>query len=194
MISWAAAASYGTRDRLRPQGCRAFPDRILTSVKGPLLRTFLVVACVAAALVPVASGAPDRPRVLEVKFENDVNPVTADYVIGEIERANDEGYDAVVILLDTPGGLSRGDAGHLQERVGVSHPGDRLRRARGSAGRLCRSLDRPGGRRLGHGASDEPRLLDADLVRRRRHPVRSQAEGDQRRGEIAPRPRRGAWP
>ena len=75
-------------------------------MKGPLLRTFLVVACVAAALVPAASGAPDRPRVLEVAFENDVNPVTADYVIGEIERANDEGYDAVVIQLDTPGGLS----------------------------------------------------------------------------------------
>jgi len=75
-------------------------------VKGPLLRTFFVVACLAAALVPAASGAPDRPRVLEVVFENDVNPVTADYAIGEIDRANDESYDAVVILLDTPGGLS----------------------------------------------------------------------------------------
>ena len=75
-------------------------------MKGPLLRTFFVVACLAAALVPAASGAPDRPRVLEVVFENDVNPVTADYAIGEIDRANDESYDAVVILLDTPGGLS----------------------------------------------------------------------------------------
>ena len=75
-------------------------------MKGPLLRTFFVVACVAAALVPVASGAPDRPRVLAIEFENDVNPVTADYVTGEIDRANDEGYDAVAIVLDTPGGLS----------------------------------------------------------------------------------------
>ncbi len=40
-----------------------------------------------------------------MEFDNDVNPVTADYVTGEIERANDEKYDAVVILLDTPGGL-----------------------------------------------------------------------------------------
>jgi membrane-bound serine protease (ClpP class) len=46
------------------------------------------------------------PRVLAVEFANDVNPVTADYVNGEIERANDEGYDAVVIVLDTPGGLA----------------------------------------------------------------------------------------
>jgi membrane-bound serine protease (ClpP class) len=41
-----------------------------------------------------------------VKFENDVNPVTQDYVNGEIERANRENFDAIVILLDTPGGLS----------------------------------------------------------------------------------------
>ena len=44
--------------------------------------------------------------MLAVEFDNDVNPVTADYVVGEIERANEDGYNAVVILLDTPGGLS----------------------------------------------------------------------------------------
>jgi membrane-bound serine protease (ClpP class) len=41
-----------------------------------------------------------------VQFDNDVNPVTQDYVNDQIERANREHYDAVVILLDTPGGLS----------------------------------------------------------------------------------------
>jgi membrane-bound serine protease (ClpP class) len=44
--------------------------------------------------------------VLAVEFDNDVNPVTADWVVDQIERANDEQYDAVVILLDTPGGLA----------------------------------------------------------------------------------------
>jgi membrane-bound serine protease (ClpP class) len=48
----------------------------------------------------------DRPRVLAVQFDNDVNPVTQSYVNDEIDRANREGYDAVAILLDTPGGLS----------------------------------------------------------------------------------------
>ncbi len=43
--------------------------------------------------------------MLAVKFENDVNPVTQSYVTDEIDRANDDGYSAVVILLDTPGGL-----------------------------------------------------------------------------------------
>jgi membrane-bound serine protease (ClpP class) len=76
-------------------------------VKTPVLRGFLV-ASIACLLLPAVAGAADssRPRVLAVEFANDVNPVTADYVVGEIDRANEEGFDAVVILLDTPGGLS----------------------------------------------------------------------------------------
>jgi len=64
----------------------------------------LVAFAVAAVLPAIADAAV--PRVLAVEFDNDVNPVTADYVVGEIERANEDNYSAVVILLDTPGGLS----------------------------------------------------------------------------------------
>jgi membrane-bound serine protease (ClpP class) len=64
-----------------------------------------LVAFAVAAVVPSAYAATP-PRVLAVEFDNDVNPVTADYVIDQIERANEKNYDAVVILLDTPGGLS----------------------------------------------------------------------------------------
>jgi membrane-bound serine protease (ClpP class) len=73
-------------------------------VKSRALRAVLAAFAV-AAVVPSAYAATP-PRVLAVEFDNDVNPVTADYVTGEIERANDKHYDAVVILLDTPGGLS----------------------------------------------------------------------------------------
>jgi membrane-bound serine protease (ClpP class) len=73
-------------------------------VKSRALRG-LLAAFAAAALVPAAHAAAP-PRVLAVEFDNDVNPVTADYAVGQIERANDKRYDAVVILLDTPGGLS----------------------------------------------------------------------------------------
>ena len=60
-----------------------------------------------AVLVPAtAFAAPSQPRVLAVEFDNDVNPVTAGYAIDQIERANKENYNAVVILLDTPGGLA----------------------------------------------------------------------------------------
>jgi membrane-bound serine protease (ClpP class) len=73
-------------------------------VKSRVLRGVLV-AIAAAFLVPT-SHAATPPQVLAVEFDNDVNPVTADYVIDQIDRANDERFDAVVILLDTPGGLS----------------------------------------------------------------------------------------
>ena len=67
----------------------------------PLLAAFLFAALAYSGSAP----APDRPRVLAVEFANDVNPVTQDYLTEAIDRANDEGYDAVVILTDTPGGL-----------------------------------------------------------------------------------------
>jgi len=75
-------------------------------VKGAFLRGFLVAAAAALFLCATASATTPRPRVLAVKFENDVNPVTQSYVNDQIARANKDHYDAVVILLDTPGGLS----------------------------------------------------------------------------------------
>jgi membrane-bound serine protease (ClpP class) len=74
-------------------------------VKAPLLRVFFA-SLAALVLCATASATTSRPRVLAVKFENDVNPVTQDYVNEQIDRANRDGYDAVVILLDTPGGLA----------------------------------------------------------------------------------------
>ena len=55
-------------------------------------------------LAGTALGA-DRNRVLAVEFSNDINPVTEGYLKGAIDRANDQNYNAVVILMDTPGGL-----------------------------------------------------------------------------------------
>jgi membrane-bound serine protease (ClpP class) len=75
-------------------------------VKAPLLSGFFAAAAAALVLCATASATTSRPRVLAVKFENDVNPVTQNYVNDQIARANRDHYDAVVILLDTPGGLS----------------------------------------------------------------------------------------
>jgi membrane-bound serine protease (ClpP class) len=70
------------------------------------IHVFLLAIAAALVLCATASATTSRPRVLAVTFENDVNPVTQDYVNEQIDRANEEGYDAVVILLDTPGGLA----------------------------------------------------------------------------------------
>ncbi len=62
----------------------------------------MLLVCVAFA---ESNATAERPRVLAVAFLSSVNPVTKDFVGGEIERAEREGYSAVVILMDTPGGL-----------------------------------------------------------------------------------------
>jgi membrane-bound serine protease (ClpP class) len=65
----------------------------------------LLTAAVAVVGPTVAWSAEERPRVLAIEFDNDVNPVTRDFVVDELRRAEREKFDAAVILLDTPGGL-----------------------------------------------------------------------------------------
>jgi membrane-bound serine protease (ClpP class) len=59
-------------------------------------------------LASSAAAGTSTPRVLAIQFGPDleVNPVTQDYLTSRISRAARDGYDAAVILLDTPGGLS----------------------------------------------------------------------------------------
>jgi membrane-bound serine protease (ClpP class) len=73
-----------------------------------LARGVLVVAAAAAAaaLAVAAPAADSPPRVLVAEFENDVNPVTQDFLLDAIEQGEEGGYRAVVIEMDTPGGLS----------------------------------------------------------------------------------------
>jgi membrane-bound serine protease (ClpP class) len=68
----------------------------------------LLVALVAFAVAGTASGAATRPRVLAITFGPDleINPVTQGYLTHQLSRAASDRYDAAVILLDTPGGLS----------------------------------------------------------------------------------------
>ena len=71
-----------------------------------LFRALLVVAAAAAALGVPALAADSGGRVLVAELENDINPVTQDYVDEAIERGEQDGFAAVVIELDTPGGLA----------------------------------------------------------------------------------------
>ena len=79
-----------------------------STVRAPLLRALagsLVLLAALGVLGLPALAAEDTPRVLAAEFDNDVNPVTQDYLQDVMERAETEGYDAVVIEMDTPGGL-----------------------------------------------------------------------------------------
>ena len=75
----------------------------LGRVLSPLLA---VVAAAFALAVPAAAAEPaDAPHVVVVEFDNDVNPVTQEFLQDSMEQAADEGAAAVVIEMDTPGGL-----------------------------------------------------------------------------------------
>ena len=67
-----------------------------------------VVALAGVVFVGGAAAANSRPRVLAITFGPDleINPVTQDYLTSQLSHAANDGYDAAVILLDTPGGLS----------------------------------------------------------------------------------------
>src|SRR5690348_10711762 len=70
------------------------------------MRALLVA--LAALILAGAAGAATQPRVLAITFGPDleINPVTQGYLTHQLSRAADDHYDAAVILLDTPGGLS----------------------------------------------------------------------------------------
>ena len=88
-------------------------------MKRLVLLAFLgLVALVAAPLA--AAGA--TPRVLAIHFSDDVNPVSQDWLNSELDRAADDGYDAAVIVLDTPGGLNESMRKIVAKELSVKVP------------------------------------------------------------------------
>jgi membrane-bound serine protease (ClpP class) len=88
------------------------------------LRGFLGLALALGALVaaPAVAAQQDTPRVLAVHLDNDINPVTQEYVDGEVDRAESEGFAAVVLVLDTPGGLSSSMRGIVKRFLAAKVP------------------------------------------------------------------------
>ncbi|MFH2201964.1 MAG: nodulation protein NfeD [Elusimicrobiota bacterium] len=59
----------------------------------------------AVLLVGAAQSADVKPRVLLAPYTGIITPVASEFYRGAIRRAEDEKFDAVVLQLDTPGGL-----------------------------------------------------------------------------------------
>jgi membrane-bound serine protease (ClpP class) len=72
------------------------------------VRALLATLGLALVVAASAGAATSGKRVLAIKFGPDleVNPVTQDYLTSKLSKAAHDHYDAAVILLDTPGGLS----------------------------------------------------------------------------------------
>jgi membrane-bound serine protease (ClpP class) len=86
-------------------------------VKRALLLTML------AALIAASSASAGNSKVLAIRFGPDleVNPVTKDYVNHQLSEA-EKHYDAAVIVLDTPGGLSSSMRSIYQKELALKIP------------------------------------------------------------------------
>jgi len=91
-----------------------------------LLRGLLFASAALSLVVPVVaagqSGEAGASQVLAVHLDNDINPVTQDYLEDAIERGEDGGYEAVVVVLDTPGGLSSSMRGIVKRFLAAHVP------------------------------------------------------------------------
>lgn len=73
-----------------------------------MLRTLLACAALLAALLLPSSpfGEPAKPvRVLEVELGGPVTPVQGEFLRQALDQARDQRFDALLLRLDTPGGL-----------------------------------------------------------------------------------------
>ena len=92
-------------------------------MKGPFLRALFGSWAVALAVPALAlATASSSPRVLAIQFDTEVNPVTSSYLDHQLDRAQNGGYSAAVIVLDTPGGLSESMRKIVKTEIGLKIP------------------------------------------------------------------------
>src|SRR3954469_18366617 len=84
------------------------------------MKRLLLVAFLLSLAVP--AGAAAAPRVLAIHFTEEVNPVTQDWLNGELRHAQSRGYSAAVIVLDTPGGLEESMRKIVQSELSTKIP------------------------------------------------------------------------
>ena len=95
-------------------------------MRNRLLRGLLLAITAVSLLVPAVAagqgGQTGDSQVLAVHLDNDINPVTQEYVTSSVDRAEDEGFEAVVLVLDTPGGLSSSMRGIVKRFLAATVP------------------------------------------------------------------------
>jgi len=79
----------------------------------------------AASLSGTAAGTQDGHggrRVLRTTVEGPITPVIVDHLAGAVARAEDDGYGALVVEIDTPGGLDESMRDIVQEFLAAEVP------------------------------------------------------------------------
>jgi len=94
LAAWLGARDVVLRDRfVSPLRCRSRSWRILPAT------LFCLIAC-----LPASMQGQGR-TIVQIDLADIIHPVTRDYVAAGLERASEIGASAVLIRLDTPGGL-----------------------------------------------------------------------------------------
>src|SRR5437764_10375438 len=75
------------------------------SMRGNGLFRLTVAVAAAAAMLPVHAGAA-TPHVLQADLTGDINNITDAYIATEVSAAESEHADALLVVLNTPGGIS----------------------------------------------------------------------------------------
>jgi membrane-bound serine protease (ClpP class) len=88
------------------------------------LRGFFALLLVLGALAaaPGVLAQDDTGRVLAVHLANDINPVTQEYVEDAVGKAEEGDYAAMVLVLDTPGGLASSMRGIVKRFLAAEVP------------------------------------------------------------------------
>jgi membrane-bound serine protease (ClpP class) len=76
----------------------------------------------ALAAAPAVLAQDGSNRVLAVHLANDINPVTQEYVDDAVDKAEDGEYAAMVLVLDTPGGLASSMRGIVKRFLAADVP------------------------------------------------------------------------
>jgi membrane-bound serine protease (ClpP class) len=77
----------------------------LAAVLGALLFAPLALGPLAKAQTPSGSNSAPRPRVIEMRIGDEIEPIMAEYINGGISQAAEQHASLILITMDTPGGL-----------------------------------------------------------------------------------------
>ena len=92
-------------------------------MKAPILRAFFSSLAVLLVVPALAfAGSSTKPKVLVIHYSLEVNPVTSSYLDHQLHRAENGHYNAAVIEIDTPGGLSESMRTIVKTEVGLKIP------------------------------------------------------------------------
>ncbi len=87
-----------------------------------LVRRLLLSFGLALALLSGAATVAAAPQVWVVELDDAISPATADYFIHSLHQAESAGAAALIVRLDTPGGLDQAMRDMIKEILGATIP------------------------------------------------------------------------